>query len=243
MKRVFGFLLVLIISLIVAACGKAPIERSLVQDESAIDRYSDFITGLSSGKVIKYDYSFENWYDIVSSTRTVVKFSHGEGDLPAILVSQKHPAVFWDIPSPKYFDGNTLYYKYKGTWYTDRGGFKSGLKDDYFGFPPSIIEGNNIKADNVYTRPDGGYDLYIQTEDEQTGVHYLITCQADENYSIKNILIRTYSPKNIWKTDYHTKSCYMVYSNINKDYTVEPPAELKTGGKDNAEITAHNSAA
>lgn len=229
MKKLFAVLcLAVTVLLSFTACAANQSPRELVEDVSALETYSQFLSSLKSGRVTRYEYSFDSWYDLLTTYKTDLRFSTDEQGARSMLVRERYPLVFWDFPTPAYFDGKTYYYHHKGSWYETRGtSFAEREAPALMGFSAKLVEEYEILADNVYTRPDGGYDLYIQTQNEKAGTHNIITCKTNRDFQIENILVKTYTPTDSRKTDYRVRSCLIRYSDANKGKAVRPPASLE----------------
>ncbi len=215
-----------------------------VGDKSALTLYYTFLRSLKSGEVKKTRYSTKSLYEVAAYTSEEVVFTtRADGNL-VMTYRQRQPLVFWYYPETDYYDGECYYYKHNGDWFVDTfNRHAKQVEPDALGIPSDVISLYRITESQVFRRPDGGYQAYVQAESradqgrtaqvigvmDEEGIFSYIEATVvypDPNGSASNGGTSSSLGENEGEKPVITEKYIIEYSRINEVVEVEPPATL-----------------
>ncbi len=224
MKKCIAILLA--VALVVSGCSLFG-GRKLRTDLDAIVLHNNFISNLTSGKVVKSEYGSNSWFQRLSGTREVIRFSRNDLAQRVMRFQEGYPIIPWMFDSLGYFDGTHFFYNYGGQWFVDQHDrFDHKLQPDYLGIPADLFENYKVQANEVY-ETFSGYDIYIQLFDG-TSNYIEIDGTLNQDQLFKNIRISYYN----YAVDaqgnpyYRTEYTDISYSSVNQPVAVEKPRDL-----------------
>lgn len=225
MKKIVSVLLCVLLLTSLAACS--PKEKTPVEGMTGISLYTDFINNITSGELLKLNYSFHSWYDFYNSSSTRIIFKERSAGKRELLYRERDLLVFWSFPTYDYFDGTTYYYKYKEDWYTDSfTKYDRVQQSDFIGIRDNFFTGNTIISDAVY-QVGNGYEASAVVQTPNKSGYYALTGKIDQDFNFSNIRILEYVYDEELG-DYRKISTYFFrYSRINAVEKIERPQDLK----------------
>lgn len=225
MKKIVSALLCALLFTSLAACS--PKEKTPLDGMTGISLYTDFINNITSGELLKLNYSFDSWFDFYNSTSTRIIFKKNSAGKRELLYRERDLLVFWNYPTYDYYDGTTYYYKYKEDWYTDSfTKYDRVQQSDFIGIRDKFFTGNNVISDVVY-QVGNGYEAQAVVQTPSKSVYYTLTAKIDQDFNFSNIRILAYEYDED-KGDYRKISTYFFrYSKINAVKKIARPEDLK----------------
>lgn len=204
------------------------------EGKSALTMYNSFQRSLKSGEVKKTRYSTKSLYEVVSySTEEIVFTTREDGNL-VMTYRQRQPLVFWYHPEADYYDGECYYYKHNGDWFVDTyDRHANQVELGAMGIPAESIDLYRIMENEVLTRPDGGYQVYVRAENRADRENIAqVVGVADKEGMFSYIEVTLSYPdsaagsKDIQEKEMITEKYIIEYSRINEVVKVEPPQSL-----------------
>lgn len=235
MKKITFILIVALFLLSPSSERARKIQPYLLEGESGLVLYEEFLDTLSSAEVSRTDISFDSWYKFVSFTSEQICFQRGEDGKQKLTYTVREPFVFWNYPPPSYYDGKNYYYSYNGTWFVDtHNRFKSYLQRDFMGIPTSILTTYPIVSDKVYQIGEQ-YEILITARAGDGSEQYQIAAELGADKQFEQIQITVTDGLSSNNPNY--RHFYRIrYAKVNQPIEIKPPAgfdpEKVIGGGD-----------